>query len=973
MASDTFPTPSTHRAFDFLGSHDLSEYRSRGDHYLHRKSGCQVFHVANDDPENLFCFAFSTPPENSTGVAHIMEHTVLCGSQRFDIKDPFITLYRGSMNTYLNAGTGSTDTIYPAASVVEKDFFNLMMIYGDAVFFPLLKKEAFRQEGHHLEFDDQGRLIRTGIVYNEMKGDYSSFDSVVSEMSYSSLYKTGPLRFDAGGDPDHIPELTYEDFCAFHDTYYHPTNCRIFLYGNIPAEKTLAFLDENFLSSFDRRDLTLNLPLQERWQTPETRVVPGPASEDDSGCTHSVNWLLEPVEKVDELTALRVLSAILLGHSGAPLQMAVEQSELGDDLSPVSGIDLALYETLFSVGIRGAEKDRAKDFEELVFSTLESIVKEGLSPELVEGTFRRQEFREREIRGGIPFGYRLMHKSIRGWLHGLGPVDTMRFEEPLARVRDEARTPGYFENLIEKYLLRNPHRSLVTIYPDGEMLSRRDQAQQEELSRVQSVLDPKEKEAIDAENAALLAFQEKPDDPSVIPCLQRDDIPRRIITIPSRWETRGAITHFTHEFFTNGVLYLDMYFPLEDMSRDELRWLPFFSQVFFEVGTSDWEYYEASKMISLKLGGISAALEAGSNLESGELISHLVIRAKMLKGQMDEAMDLVEHFLHRVDFADVRRLKELLAELKNDYKSSFVPSGSSYAVSHTVRGVSPSTALDEMWYGLEQYYHLMGTENSEAEAEKLGRLFRSLKDKILRLGKCQVNITSDPGRGGELAARVEGLLARLETSRPGKPIFPDIPDGVKTDAFQITADVSYLGAALPGAMLGTREYCAQLVLTHLLKTGYLWEEVRMKGGAYGASVSLSGLDGYLAFSSYRDPRVLETVEAFRKGLTEYPESLTQADLDRALIGLIGRELKPLAPMEKGLIAMRRTLYSITDEMRQAKRDMLLDLTVDEVKRAGRELGEKWADLTLTVIAGKAMLDAASESMGDLKANRKILL
>ncbi len=969
---------SVHSAYDLLERDDLSEYRSEGTYLIHRKSGCRVYHVANEDEENLFCFAFRTPPEDSTGVAHIMEHTVLCGSEKFDIKDPFITLYRGSMNTYLNAGTGSDDTIFPAASVVEKDFFNLMMIYGDAVFFPLLKKEAFEQEGHHLEFDEEGRLQRVGIVYNEMKGDYSSFDSVVSESSYCSLYETGPLRFDAGGDPAHIPELTYEQFRAFHETYYHPSNCRIFLYGNIPMEKTLDFLDTHFLSRFDKREIPVSFPLQERWAEPRHFSFPAPASDEDGeeeedGATHSINWLLEPVEKVRELTALRVLSAILLGNSGAPLQMAIEQSDLGDDLSPVSGLDLALYETLFSVGIRGADKEEAQAFSDLVFSTLNKIVEEGLSEELIEGTFRRQEFREREVRGGIPFGYRLMHKSIRGWLHGLGPSDTLAFEKWIAVIREEAREKGYFEGLIKKYLLDNTHRTHVTVYPDGELLARKEQEVRRSLDGIQENLSPEERAALEESNRKLRLFQEKPDDPSVVPCLHRDDIPRTIITIPSEKSAEGTRTFYRHDFFTNGILYLDLFFPLSGLTDEEILWLPFFSQIFFELGMPGLGYDEAAREIALKLGGLTASLEAGVPLGSDRLTAHLVIRTKMLKSQIGEGMELAERLLRGVDFSDSRRMGELLAELKNDYRSSFVPSGSSYAVSHTVRGFSPSTAMEELWYGIDQYYHLGGCKTDRESMVRLGRLFRSMKERILQGVECVVNVTGDPGEGEPLRRRAVELLDRL----PGKPgtgfIAPPAVTGPFVEAFKIPSDVSYIGASLPGAMLGAREYSSQLILTHLLKSGYLWEEVRMKGGAYGASASLSGLDGYFTFSSYRDPQIQKTVEIFRRGLSEYPAQLTREDLERALIGVVGKDLKPLAPLEKGILAVRRDMYNITDEIRQEKRDTLLSLGIEDIRRAAGELAARWEDLTLTVISGETLLNGASAAWPGLKTSRKSLL
>ena len=713
--------------------------------------------------------------------------------------------------------------------------------------------------------------------------------------------------------------------------------------------------------------------MQERWVEPRHLSVPAPASEDESGTTHSINWLLEPVSRVKELTALRVLSAILLGNSGAPLQLAIEQSDLGDDLSPVSGLDLALYETLFSVGIRGASRDGADKFSELVFSTLEKIVSEGLDEEHIEGTFRRQEFREREIRGGIPFGYRLMHKSIRGWLHGMGPSDTIYFDKWINVIREEAREKGYFENLIQKYLLDNPHRTHVTVYPDGELLSRKEKDVRRGLDDLQKNLTAEETEAINEGNRKLREFQEAPDDPSVVPCLHRNDIPREIITIPSEKDVQGDRTFYRHEFFTNGIQYLDLFFPLSGLTEEEILWLPFFTQIFFEVGLPGLGYHEAAREIALKLGGLSASLEAGIPLGSDKLAAHLVIRVRMLQSQTEEGMELTERFLSRVDFSDSRRMGELLSELKNDYRSSFVPSGSSYAVSHTVRKYSPSTALEEQWYGLDQYYHLASFAVTPGETARLGELFRGIKEKVFQGRRCLVNVTADPGTDGPLRQRAEALLGRLPDRPVGDFIAGPSVQGAFTEAFAIPADVSYIGASIKGAMLGTREYSAQLVLTHLLKSGYLWEEVRMKGGAYGASASLSGLDGYFCFSSYRDPQVAKTVDTFLKGLTDYPAKLTREDLERALIGVIGKDLKPLAPLEKGILSVRRDLYNITDRLRQEKRETLLSLEPEDLRRAAESLASRWDELTLTVISGESLLDGASQRWPGLKVNRKALL
>jgi Zn-dependent M16 (insulinase) family peptidase len=401
-------------AYQLIQQDQLQEFKSGGSLYRHTKSGAQIYHMANQDNENSFAFSFHTPPPDDSGVPHILEHTVLCGSESFPIKDPFITLYKGSMHTFLNAFTAPEFTVYPASTVVEKDFFNLMRIYGDAVFFPLLRREAFMQEGHHVGLDEQGKAQRVGIVYNEMKGSYSSHESLLVEHSFRALFPGDPLSRDSGGDPGYIPDLTYEQFVDFHKKHYHPSNCRIFLYGDIPVQKSLDFLDKHFLSRFESAEP----PLPNReiipWNKPEIMEFPAPKGESD-GCSHSVNWLLSPAWQPEERVALQVLAQILMGHGGSPLQMAIQQSPLGEDLSPVSGLELDVGHILFTLGIRGSARENAQAFKELVFNELQKLCDHGISDEQINGALGLVEFREREIRGGTPLGLRLMGRLSRSW------------------------------------------------------------------------------------------------------------------------------------------------------------------------------------------------------------------------------------------------------------------------------------------------------------------------------------------------------------------------------------------------------------------------------------------------------------------------------------------------------------------------------------------------------------------------------
>ncbi|MBT3271817.1 MAG: peptidase M16, partial [Spirochaetales bacterium] len=466
-----------HKIGDLVGGfrlsriNDIKEYASKGLLLEHEASGCNAYHLSNDDKENLFAFVFRTPPSDNTGAAHILEHSVLSGSRGFGVKDPFIALMKGSVNTFLNAMTYPDKTVFPAASTVPKDYFNLLRVYGDSVFFPLLKKEIFHQEGRRFVLNDSGELEVDGVVFNEMKGNYSNHESIVGEWSYRSLFPESPYRFDSGGEPQAIVDLTYQDFLNLHALWYHPSNCQIFLYGNIPTEKSLGFIEENFLSEFTRKEIDTSIPFQPPFSSPMELVLSSPLAKDDSPdgkATVTLNWIVGNIDDAYRVLCLEVLSEILLGNSGSPMQKAIVESGLGEDLSPVSGLDTDTRELVFSFGIRGSDPERIKPFEELVMGELRKLAEEGLPSDAISGALRRVEFRNREIRGGVPFGLRLMGKTLRGWLHGKEPETSLEFSPWMEKLKKDAAVDGFFERFITSIFLENSQRSIVTVLPSYE-------------------------------------------------------------------------------------------------------------------------------------------------------------------------------------------------------------------------------------------------------------------------------------------------------------------------------------------------------------------------------------------------------------------------------------------------------------------------------------------------------------------------
>lgn len=955
--------------FEVLSVDRLDEYRSTAIHLKHIRTGCKVYKILNEDKENLFSFTFRTPPSDNRGVAHILEHTVLCGSRNFPVKDPFLSMAKGSMNTFLNAMTFPDKTMYPAGSAVEQDYFNLMHVYGDAVFFPLLKEHMFRQEGHRLEIDEEGKLYRTGIVYNEMKGSYSSVESIAAEWSGRSLFPDNTYGYDSGGDPNEIPELTYEQFLSFHNTYYHPSNCLISLYGNSDLKKNLEFIEEHFLASFEgHRLIDSEVRSQKRWDKPVYLEKSWPSSPEDSNLsgktTHTLNWRLFPVTEPEKMIETQIVAEVLMGNAGSPLLKALQQSSIGEDVSPVSGLEMELQDLIFTAAVRGSDPEKRDTFVDFVFKTLEEVVEKGIDEDLIEGALHSVEFRVREIRGGGPFGLRLIRKQLRGWLHGAGPSRTLRFNKYIDQVKRNCRTRGYLEKLIRELFLENKHYSVVTVRPDPFLQKEQDQLQVEAMDKLLKLMTDEELEALKEKNMALKAYQETPDsdeDRRTIPSLSRSDVPHEITIIPTEKGITKGIHWYKHELFTNGIIYCDLGFTLDSLSPELMVWMPLFCKALSNMGMKGIPYDETARLLSLHTGGFGCSLEASSTLHDDSMLKVNYVRFKMLSEQTEAGLDLVSRLIREIDFSDLQRLRDLILEIRNDYKSSIIPSGHSYAMMRSGCRFSEASALEEYWYGISQLEHLvnLSEDMSERVLSDIAGKLDCIRISLFNKESIKINVTAPVGQGDHI---VSTLIRDLNNLKEGEFIKAPLPKLFRHEeegeGLAVPSTVSYVSLSLPGSELGTREHARMVLLSHLLKTGYLWEQIRMRGGAYGAFASVSGLEKVFSFGSYRDPNIGKTLDAYRMSLEYMKDNVSEEDLEKSLIGLVGRELRPLSPAESGLVSFKRDLLGISDEIRQKKRDYLLDTKPEDIKGAANRLLEHWDEAVITVISGREALESA---------------
>ena len=980
------------RGYEVLSRRALPEYRSEGMLLRHSGTGCQVLHLSSADTENLFAFCFTTPPTDDTGISHIIEHSVLSGSRRFKVKEPFSVLMKASLHTFLNALTYPDRTVYPAASCNRADYFNLMTVYADAVFHPLLRPETFMQEAWRLEETDgpSGNLRFAGVVYNEMKGAYSSPDAIVSEWISRSLFPDTPYSRDSGGDPAAIPSLTLEAVRRFHAQYYHPSNCRIFLYGDIPLADILAFLDENFLSGFRAAAVSSDIPLQAPWAAPRRLEKTFPVKDGTPLAGRSsvtLSWMLPPVTDSVQIVTHEVLSELLVESAGSPLRKALVDSGLGEDLSPASGLETDVKQMAFTVGLRGTEPEREADIERLVLERLVGLARDGLDPRLVQSMMNRVEFRHREIRGGGgPYALRLMGRALRGWVHGADPLHSLEFAGPMAELKKRmAARPRLLEECIERSLVSNPHRLTLVVKPDPGQEARDAEEETERLASIVDALGPAEKDGVLRDARAFRQYQAAPDSPEEIariPCLSRADIPPEVERIPSEdTRTPGEVPLRLHDIFTNEIVYLDFAFPTQGLAGERSLLLPLFGRAVTGMGLAGVPYHEVALDLFRLTGGFSASLDAGGIAgRPDEFGQFMFFRVRCLRRALGAAVDLVARLLSGADFRDLPRLRDILLELRNDMKSALIPGGHQFAMLRAAGMISEPVAKEEEWRGITQLLFLDRLARSlDSELPRIAELLEQIRADLLVRPLLIANATSSADAFSEIESAVDGLAGRLparsakasgaQGARAGAPAAPRPTNGappLKGESLVASASVGYVAQAMPGFRFEHPLNGPVAVLGHLLSTGYLWEKVRMEGGAYGAFSYPRNMDGLFLLGSYRDPNIASTLRAFGEGLRLMESGpLDAGEVDKAVIGTIGREDRPIDPGEKGFVSLQRSLHGVTDEARQARRASLLAVQRSGIAEAARELIQLAGRSFTAVIASRGSLQEAAKQVPEL--------
>lgn len=919
--------------FELLKERFIGELNINAMWYRHAKTGAQLLSLETDDENKAFNIAFRTPPSDSTGVAHILEHSVLCGSRKYRSKEPFIELVKGSLKTFVNAMTGGEATYYPVASTNLLDFYNLIDVYLDAVFYPLLTEHAFHQEGWRYELDrPEDELIYKGVVFNEMKGYNASPDLHLQNHAQQTLVPDTIFAHDSGGEPRHIPDLTYQGLRDFHARFYHPSNARIIFYGDDSPVKRLELMDE-WLAKFERREIDSHIAPQPRFTAPKRFVFPYPAGEENASASRShilVSWLIEGGLDPETLLAHEILSSILIRSAASPLRKALLDSGLGEEVAGGLGDGPQMS---FSAGLKGVLRDDCEKVEALIAATLAELESEGIERDMIDAALNSTEFSLRENNtGSFPKGLAIAFRALGLWLYDADPLDNIAFEAPLEKIKAASKADSrYFERLIRSSLLDNAHRVTVIVEPDPQMSEREDAGERRRLDDERARMTPEQVQAIVDETHLLRRIQETPDSPEVlaqIPTLTLADLDRSVRTTPMHVEEIGGASLYYHDLATSGIVYLDLGFDLHQVPFDLLPYIPLFGSALTQLGAGDEDYVHLIQRIGQKTGGIWASAPFTSAVFGSDTAAgRLFVRSKALPSQAKDLLGLLSDILHGVRLDNKDRLRQMTLERKAYYESSLAAAAAGFVASRLGSRFGEAGAASAQMGGINAYFFLRSLlERIDNQWESVYADLRRLLELLVNGNALAVNVTLDEKHWKvfepELAQFIKNLPARPAQAQPWST-----SDGPRYEGLTIPTQVNAVGKAANLYEGGYQRNGSAAVITKYLRTTWLWEQVRMKGGAYGAGCSFDPRSGVLGFSSSQDPNLSATLAAYDKSASFLRNvNLTDLDVTRSIIGVISDLDAHELPDARGFSATLRELIGETTERRQQTRDQVLATT-----------------------------------------------
>ena len=967
--------PNHLNAYEVLKEEELQDIHSKGWLLRHKKTGARVMLIENSDENKVFNIAFRTPPKNSTGVAHILEHSVLCGSREFPLKDPFVELVKGSLNTFLNAMTYPDKTCYPVASCNDRDFQNLMHVYLDAVFYPNIykKEEIFRQEGwnYHLE-KKEGPLKYNGVVYNEMKGAFSSPDDVLEREIMNSLFPDTTYVCESGGDPVNIPDLSYEEFLDFHRQYYHPSNSFIYLYGNMDMEEKLEFLDSHYLSAFDSLVIDSEIRDQEAFAQVKDIQKSYPVSEDEGEEDNtylSYNMVVGEAADINLSLAFEVLDYALLSAPGAPLKQALLDAKIGKDI--YGSFEDGIKQTYFSIVAKGANLSQKEEFVKVIRDTLTKIAEEGIDKKAVTAGINYYEFRFREADfSSYPKGLMYGLDILSSWLYDdTKPFCEVQLLEGFEFLK-KALEEGYFEELIRKYLLDNTHGAILSLVPEKGLAAKRDKELEEKLENYRKSLSDEELTRMVENTKALEAYQEAEETPEALTCipmLSREDIKKEITGLTNEEHHVEDSLFLYHDVCTNGIGYADLLFEIHDFDVDTVHYLGLLKSVLGAVDTENYTYGELFNEVNARTGGIAYGIEVFDDAQDTDAFRAMfAVRGKALYPEMDFMFSMIREVLTTSKLDDTKRLYEIIARVRSRAQASLASAGHSTAVLRGASYASPMAAFQDEMAGIGYYQFIEKLEKDfDSCKDEIVKNLRKVMEEVLRPENFCVSYTGERESLDVVKAQAAGIKKVLFNGQKPESV-KQAPCIKKNEAFKTSGQVQYVAQNGNFRKKGLEYTGALEILKVILSYDYLWINLRVKGGAYGC---MSGFkrNGESFLVSYRDPHLKRTLEVYQ-GVPDYIRAFEadEREMTKYIIGTISNKDVPRTPQMQGSISKTAYFSNVTEDMPQKERNQILGAQKEDIQKLAALVEAVLSDDQICVVGSETAIEKAEDVFMEVK-------
>ena len=973
MAKTATPTIGTIGGYTIRRREPLDRLEGVYMELVHERTGVRHIHIETQDDNNAFAVFFPTVPKDSTGVAHILEHVVLAGSQRYPVRDPFFSMTRRSLATFMNAFTSADWTMYPFSSRNEKDFMNLLDVYLDATFFPRLLEDSFKQEGIRFEFEDpadpKSGLRYKGVVFNEMKGALATPSAAMQRAVGRSLFQGLTYEHVSGGDPQDIPNLTWDQLKRFHATHYHPSNAYFYTYGNQSLERTLEVIERNALSRFQRIEVDTSIPDVTRLTKPVASVEPYPATagEDNTKKAQAlVAWVTVPTGDSFRLLAMKVLAEVLISNAGSPLRKALIDSRLGTAMADGTGLQDDFRESVFGAGLKDVAAEDAEKVQQVVLETLERLASEGLDQAQVDAAIHRLEFEKRErSNAGFPYALRVLFTILAPYYYGGDSYNALNFDADLERLEKARKEGHFFENLIRTELLNNTHRALLTVVPDPEMEERQRRNELDRLAALESGMSESDKARIVDESLRLKADQDGKQDLSTLPTLALSDIPMKFEEVPNRDIQIGATTV---EFFpqpTNGVTYLDIRADFSTLTPEEKDLLPLFSRALTQSGAAGQDYAQIASRIAAVTGGVGAAAQVQSLAAQDDYIQSFVLSGRALDRNARPFVELLTDLTVRLEI-DPKRLKDVIAESATRLESSIAGMGFQFAILRAHSKLTSEGAINDQLQGIGML-HVMRrlAKLEERDLDDLIRKLNEIRTRLFQPSNIRIVVTSEEGMIAPLQTLLEELLEALPAGgHPGQAEKPK-PLEFAPEARTAPVPVAFNVRIFKTVRYTHPDAAALLVLANYLRDTFLHRELREKGGAYGGYAQAGIGSGTFYFGSYRDPNIIRTYDVYDQAVKWVTDGKIEAEtLKEAILGACG-DVDPLeSPDIKGRREATNRITGFTREERERFKQRLLQVTEDDLRRVARTY-LTGAHPVQTTVAGAELVEAARKERPEL--------